>query len=871
MFGRSAELARVTASLRRADLVGVALTGAVGAGKSCLMFEALRIAESEGFAVVTLYGNRAAAQLPLCALGDFLDASAANDFVGQYVAVRRGLLAHAEGSPLVIAIDDAHLIDDSSAVLVTQLARELSAFLVCTLRIDEAAPEPLAALWVQGVMAVIEVGALEREHVASVAVEAIGGAISPALEAELWRRSAGNALFIRELSAGSAATGAIVLRDGVWEQVRPLAASDALGELVRQRLDRLSDAQRHALSCVALSEPVGVELIEVVADGESLIALEEAGLVQVVQDRRRVSVKLAHPLYGEIIRTQISRLRARKIRRSLADAIEQFGARRSTDVLAVASWRLDGGDVDAEAFAAAAFEAIRRHDLDLAERLADAAHEHQPSELTARALAMTRHLLGRHHEALQVLEEPLSTAPVGSQSRARLLYVQGLVRGRGVGDYVGAVAALDEVLTGDASEQTRRRAESMLALIQLLEGDAEACRRRSVSLVESGARNAEAFTALVGSLALSGSATEALEHARTFVAEHGEPDPDSLFPDFYWVALLEGGDLDLLIHEVSNAWEVAVDSFDRHRQARAALTYGHALLDRGQAASARSWFDTSARLSRQTGEHYCERWSLSSRMLASVQLGDIADAERCEAALAQLPEHPALVFERAYGERARAWLLAVNGDPVRGRRRLIDLADDLHRRGCVSHAVRALVDVARLGDAALAATAMARFGPTPFEGAALPTFRQFIEASAAAEGTELAAVSDRWFALGYVGLATEAANAAADAFSRVGRARDASTWSRRASELGSATEGGVTPLFVVVDTVVPLTRREREVAGLAAAGRTSREIADACFLSVRTVDNHLARVYDKLGVRSRAELTAAMQPLMVARDAGAAL
>jgi DNA-binding CsgD family transcriptional regulator len=51
-----------------------------------------------------------------------------------------------------------------------------------------------------------------------------------------------------------------------------------------------------------------------------------------------------------------------------------------------------------------------------------------------------------------------------------------------------------------------------------------------------------------------------------------------------------------------------------------------------------------------------------------------------------------------------------------------------------------------------------------------------------------------------------------------------------------------------------LTRREREVARLAADGHTAREIAGLLFIAERTVETHLARVYDKLGVRSKVEL-----------------
>jgi DNA-binding CsgD family transcriptional regulator len=51
-----------------------------------------------------------------------------------------------------------------------------------------------------------------------------------------------------------------------------------------------------------------------------------------------------------------------------------------------------------------------------------------------------------------------------------------------------------------------------------------------------------------------------------------------------------------------------------------------------------------------------------------------------------------------------------------------------------------------------------------------------------------------------------------------------------------------------------LTPREREVAGLAAAGLPAREIGAALFIGERTVEGHLARVYARLGVRSKVEL-----------------
>jgi ATP/maltotriose-dependent transcriptional regulator MalT len=51
-----------------------------------------------------------------------------------------------------------------------------------------------------------------------------------------------------------------------------------------------------------------------------------------------------------------------------------------------------------------------------------------------------------------------------------------------------------------------------------------------------------------------------------------------------------------------------------------------------------------------------------------------------------------------------------------------------------------------------------------------------------------------------------------------------------------------------------LSAREQEVAQLVAAGKRNREVAAALFVSEKTVESHLARIYDKLGVRSRAAL-----------------
>ena len=53
-----------------------------------------------------------------------------------------------------------------------------------------------------------------------------------------------------------------------------------------------------------------------------------------------------------------------------------------------------------------------------------------------------------------------------------------------------------------------------------------------------------------------------------------------------------------------------------------------------------------------------------------------------------------------------------------------------------------------------------------------------------------------------------------------------------------------------------LSETERRVAELVASGLTNRQVADALFMSPRTVQSNLTRVFRKLGIRSRGELAA---------------
>jgi DNA-binding NarL/FixJ family response regulator len=61
------------------------------------------------------------------------------------------------------------------------------------------------------------------------------------------------------------------------------------------------------------------------------------------------------------------------------------------------------------------------------------------------------------------------------------------------------------------------------------------------------------------------------------------------------------------------------------------------------------------------------------------------------------------------------------------------------------------------------------------------------------------------------------------------------------------------------DVFSGLSRRELEVLSLVGGGMTNRQIASELYLSVRTIDRHMSRIFEKLGVSSRAAAASALE------------
>jgi DNA-binding CsgD family transcriptional regulator len=115
-------------------------------------------------------------------------------------------------------------------------------------------------------------------------------------------------------------------------------------------------------------------------------------------------------------------------------------------------------------------------------------------------------------------------------------------------------------------------------------------------------------------------------------------------------------------------------------------------------------------------------------------------------------------------------------------------------------------------------------------------------------------VAGRFAALGAHLLAAETAAQACHLHRGRGGRGAGNASALRARRWAEECEGARTPAIADLDSASELTRREHEIAALAASGLTSRAIAEQLVVSVRTVDNVLHVVYSKLGLSGRRDL-----------------
>jgi hypothetical protein len=112
------------------------------------------------------------------------------------------LLAGAGRPGVIVGVDDAHLLDELSAVLVHQMVLRRAATVVLTLRVGETAPDAATALWKDGHLPRLELDPLSQTETATLVEARLGGPVDSAAARRLRSITQGNPLYPRQLVDG---------------------------------------------------------------------------------------------------------------------------------------------------------------------------------------------------------------------------------------------------------------------------------------------------------------------------------------------------------------------------------------------------------------------------------------------------------------------------------------------------------------------------------------------------------------------------------------------------------------------------------------------------------------------------------------------
>ena len=132
---------------------------------------------------------------------------------------------------------------------------------------------------------------------------------------------------------------------------------------------------------------------------------------------------------------------------------------------------------------------------------------------------------------------------------------------------------------------------------------------------------------------------------------------------------------------------------------------------------------------------------------------------------------------------------------------------------------------------------------------------RWAKALTAHDGDTLLEVSEGLASIGDLLAAGDAAAHAALAFDKQGRRGSRLTAGERAARIMRDC-GATSPAARTVSSPLPLSAREREIATLVGEGLSNKQIAEALTMSVRTVEGHIYRACNKLGLAKRGELAA---------------
>ena len=913
---RFAEWRQVRAFARaiRTSPAALAVQGEAGAGKSTLWRAGIETAVAAGHRVLRSEPSASESDLPFVGLSDLLadvlPLLAAQIPDPQREALEIALLlrpageesptAHAVGlavlaalrgclseGPLLIAIDDVQWLDEASLEALAYALRRIPngpLSLLVSAR-AEAAADPLTAGvpppphgWQELLAAlraaqVVDLAPLDMWQVQNL----LPRTVTAAQAREVARQSRGNPFWAIQISASL---------EGAESQL------PALARTLAERLSRsLSADAAAALAVVGAAGRIGVpEALAVLKDlADPAAAVDEAVLAGVVVEAGdRLSA--AHPLIGAAAVESLPPVRRAQLYRRLADA--SSNPERSAHFAALAA----GSGPDqavASALDAAAEAAHARAASAAAAQFAVQAVRFTP-ELDEVAAAQRRiraaellFLAGdvrRSLEHLEVLDTDRLTTADLERALPLLLDMTDLIRGP-----AAATAIVSRSVAAVGADPRRRALVLALAsdVIYGIRGGRRAAAIEAIACAEAADPPATGalHRALLNLFMAKATAAEGLEVGLLDRAALLEPSlpanrlHDSADLHRGWSRYVE--DLDTARAALERSVSRARESGDDYATS-IFLTYLAMTEVRAGNYSAAAGAVTAADAASAWHDWPPSPWFAEPRCELLVAAGDLDRA--VDLADARLPDTAsATVIVRFMGACIRGEVSSWRGDHAAAIRHLesaaryadqLEWADPGVRNRLDIPLAEAYVAAGRVGDARRISAWLRELGGR-LARPALTGDAHRIDALICAEAGDLEAAADAARAAvaahGSSPLRPELARSLL-VLGRIERRRKARRQSREALARAHAlaTEMGHRPLLAEIEQELPrvaaersgaeLTATERRVADLIAAGATNRDAAAALFVSVRTVETHVASIYRKLGVRTRAELARLLTP-----------
>lgn len=864
LIGRAQEMAVIDAAIADAAIPGIIVSGAAGVGKSRIVRDALSSVAAGGREIRWGVGSASARSIPLGAFAPWVSPPDPDNsqLVHLVREVIESLTAAPARAPVVVAVDDAHLLDDLSAFVLHQVVQRRAAKVVLTIRSGEPVPAVVQEVWGGAGFDRLDLQPLSADETAALLSGTLGGSVDPDAAQRFWRLTRGNVLYLRNIVEQEAADGRLAQRHGYWRWDGDPVVPPSLAEMIEARMGMLPGAVADVVDALAVGEPITLAALSRIVDPAAIEDADVRGLITLGADDGVAQVRLAHPLYGELRRKQAAAIKLRRLRGRVAAELAASDERDEVRTVVRRAVLSVDSDLppDPALLLRAAEGAMFLADAPLADRLAAAAIRAgagmQAYVIHAFALAWQ----GRGEEADAVVAGT-PTEGLTEVDRMFLLGHRGFGKLWGLGDPDGAKQLFDEAARV-ATPLTRGWADAFLTVYWASMAQPEKAIRLGAGIDLAGLPGIVSSAATWALVVANGDAGQADTATRTAEVGYGyaqQPGTAAhmllLIFDRHVGALLQAGRLGEANALAEQARRQTVDVPGVAQLLSTAIA-GRVALGSGRLDEATSLLGTVVELFAGDSNGFRYRYLIPF----ATTLAMCGRADKAAAALdaAEGERHPSYRFTDYECELARAWVAACRGTVGEAIKIALAAAEISCENRQFAAEVACLQTAAQFGEGSTAARL--RELALTVDGPRVGIAARFGAALAAGDGAELAAVSEEFEAMGDLVAALDAAAHAATAYRHKDLRGSALGCSTRADALAEQCGGASTPALRQASVRVPLTLREREIVMLLGEGLASREIAERLTLSVRTVEGHIYRAMAKTGVASREELAALLNP-----------